>query len=98
MESVLLLAIFACSCQSNGIDHVDYKQFVNLLDWKDHPLPKEPRTVSHQFLPRMQLYHNFLPQDPAGAFGETFSGFCNWTKTLGLISYPQLISDLQSQQ
>ena len=35
-------------------------------------------------------------QGPAGAFGDTFSGFSEWTKTLGLIKYPALIADLQS--
>lgn len=35
------LRVYAlCSCQRNGIDHVDLHQFVNLLDWKEHPLPK----------------------------------------------------------
>lgn len=35
-------------------------------------------------------------QDPAGAFGETFSGFSNWTKCLGPVDYPALIADLHA--
>jgi hypothetical protein len=30
-----------CSCQTNGADEVDYQQFIELLNWKDHPLSKD---------------------------------------------------------
>ena len=43
------------------------------------------------------MLFSLLFQDAAGAFGQTFSGFCNWTKTLGPIDYPALLSDLQAQ-
>lgn len=89
---------FFCSCQTNGIDHVNYNQFVNLLDWKDHPLPKQKEKKVRSTFPmlRIQCWTIILLQQAAGAFGDTFNGFSEWSKTLKIIDYPALLSDLQS--
>ena len=53
------------SCQTSSSGAVDYQQFLQLINWRDHPLPTPRNTVTHPqpkplLSPPLSLYSNIL--------------------------------------
>lgn len=76
------------SCQTSSSGAVDYQQFLQLINWKDHPLPTHPNTVrSHPtiYLSQQRYGHMYslsvqqACQDHGQVVGASLRAYLVWT-------------------